>query len=159
LEHLLCLFSVKIKVWNHVLGWRWKIYKDIPATKEIIRLITGVHKRESCRPIFRKYQILTLTSLYIFEMLCFLKKHQGNVKQNLEINGHNTRKKHDLHTRHCSTILYQTSVTNMSIKLFNNLPIQIKQLDDYKSFKRELKTFLVCNSFYTIEEFLHYEGF
>jgi len=34
LEHLLCLFPVKIKVRNHVLGWRWKIYKDIPATKK-----------------------------------------------------------------------------------------------------------------------------
>ena len=48
--------------------------------KKVIRLITGAHKRESCRPIFRKFQILTLASLYIFEMLCFLKKHQGNVK-------------------------------------------------------------------------------
>jgi len=37
--------------------------------------------------------------------------------------------------------------------------MQIKQLADYKSFKRKVKTFLVCNSFYTIEEFLHYEGF
>ena len=97
---------------------------------------------------------------YIFLRCCvFLKKHQGNVKQNLEIHGHNTRKKHDLHTRHCSTVLYQKSVTNMSIKLFNKLPIQIKQLDDYKSFKREVKTFLICNSFYTIVEFLHNEGF
>ena len=42
--------------------------------KKVIRLITGVRKRESCRPIFRKFQILTLASLYIFEMLCFLKK-------------------------------------------------------------------------------------
>ena len=47
----------------------------------------------------------------------------------------------------------------MGIKLFNKLPIQIKQLDDYKGFKREVKNFLLCNSFYTIEEFLHFEGF
>ena len=86
-------------------------------------------------------------------MLCFLKKLQGNVKQNVEIHGHNTRKKYELHTRHCSTVLYQKSVTNMGIKLFNKLSIQIKQLDDYKGFKREVKNFLLCNSFYTIEEF------
>ena len=92
-------------------------------------------------------------------MLCFLKKHQGNVKQNLEIHRHNTRKKYDLHTRHCSTVLYQKSVTNMGIKLFNKLPIQINQLDDYRGFKREVKNFLLCNSFYTTEEFLHFEGF
>jgi len=81
------------------------------------------------------------------------------VKQNLEIHGHNTRKKYDLHTQHYSTVLYQKSVTNMGIKLFNKLPIQIKQLDDYKGFKREVKSFLLRNSFYTIEEFLHFVGF
>ena len=97
-----------------------------------------------------------LASLGIFEMLCSLKKHHGNVKQNLEIHGHNSRKKYDLHTRHCSTVLYQKIVTNMGIKLFYKLPIQIKQLDDYKGFKREVKNFLLCNSFYTIEEFLHF---
>jgi hypothetical protein len=35
--------------------------------------------------------------------------------------------------------------------------MQIKQLDSYKSFKKELRTFLVHNTFYTIEEFLHSE--
>ena len=63
------------------------------------------------------------------------------MKQNLEIHGHNTRKKYDLHTRHSSTVLYQKSVTNMGIKLFNKLPIQIKQLDDYKGFKERSETF------------------
>ena len=81
------------------------------------------------------------------------------MKQNLEIHGHNTRKKYDLHTRHCSTVLYQKRGTNIGIKLFNKLPIQINQLDDYKGFKREGKNFLSCNSFYTMEEFLHFEGF
>ena len=133
-------------------GGDGKSIKIFWLQKKVIRLITGVHKCESCRLIFRKYQIFTLASLYIFEM-CFLKKHQGNVKQNLEIHGHNTRKKHDLHTRHCSAILYQKSVTNMSIKLFNKLPIQIKQLDNYKSFKREVKTFLICNFFIQLKNF------
>ena len=45
--------------------------------KKVIRLITGTHKCTSCRPIFRQFKILTLTSLYILEMLCFLK----NIKE------------------------------------------------------------------------------
>ena len=63
-----------------------------------------------------------------------------------------------LHTRYCSTVLYKRSVTNISIKLFNKLPVQIKQLDNYKCFNREVNNFLLNNSFYTIEEFLHFEG-
>jgi len=46
----------------------------------------------------------------------------------------------------------------MGFKLFNKLPVQIKWLDNYKGFKREMKTFLLNNSFHTIEEFLHFEG-
>ena len=59
--------------------------------KKVIILITGVHKRESCRHIFRKFQILTLASLYILEVLCFIKQYQGNLKQNIGIYVHNKR--------------------------------------------------------------------
>ena len=45
------------------------------------------------------------------------------------------------------------SATNMGIQLFNKLPVQIKQLNNYKGFKREGKTFLSNNLFYMIEEF------
>ena len=62
-----------------------------------------------------------------------------------------------MHTRYCNTVLYRNSVTNMNIKLFNKFPIQIKQLGNHKGFKREVKTFLLHHSFYTIEEFLHFE--
>ena len=48
-----------------------KYTKIFRLQKKIIRLITDTHKRESCRPIFRRYQILMLASLYIFEILCF----------------------------------------------------------------------------------------
>jgi hypothetical protein len=42
----------------------------------------------------------------------------------------------------------------MGVKIFNHLPIEIKSmLNDTKSFKLKLTTFLLQNSFYTIEEF------
>ena len=91
-------------------------------------------------------------------MLCIIKKNQGNLKQNFGIHGHNKRNKSDLHTCYCSTVLYQISVTDMGNKLFDKLPIQIKQLDNYKGLKRDVKTFLLHSSFYTTEEFLHFEG-
>ena len=65
---------------------------------------------------------------------------------------HNMRNRFDLHTRYCITVLYQRSVTKMGIKLFNKLPAQLKELYNSKGFKREVKTFLLYNSFYMIEE-------
>jgi hypothetical protein len=65
----------------------------------VIRLITGVHKRETFRLIFRKFQILTPSTLYILEVLCFIKQYQGNLKRNFGIHGHKTSNKFHLHTR------------------------------------------------------------
>ena len=66
-------------------GGESKSIQIFQLQKKVIRLITGTHKRTSCRPIFRKFKILTLTSLYILEVLCFLKKYKGDIKCNLDI--------------------------------------------------------------------------
>jgi len=42
----------------------------------------------------------------------------------------------------------------MGTKVYNNLPGFIKEIDDYKAFKKELKLFVLCRSFYSLEEFL-----
>jgi len=67
-----------------------------------------------------------------------------------------SRMKHDLHIHHCNTVLYQKSVINMGVKLFNKLPLQIKTLYNSKTFKRAVKTFLISNAFYTVDEFLYF---
>jgi hypothetical protein len=69
-----------------------KSVKIFQLQKKVNRLITGVHKHESCRHIFRKLHILTLASLYILEVLCFIKQYQGNLRENFGIDVHNTRK-------------------------------------------------------------------
>ena len=51
----------------------------------------------------------------------------------------------------CGQSLYRLSYPG--IKLYNKLPVQFKQLDNYKCFEREVKTFLLNNLFHTIEEF------
>ena len=56
-----------------------------------------------------------------------------------------------------ATAVYR-SVINMGIKLFNKLPIQIKQLNNHKGFKWEVKTCLLHNLLYTIEEFMQFGG-
>jgi len=36
----------------------------------------------------------------------------------------------------------------MRIRLYNKVPINIKKLEEYKSYKRELKSFLIDHAFY-----------
>jgi hypothetical protein len=43
---------------------------------------------------------------------------------------------------------------NMGTKLYNKLPGYIKERDNYKTFKKELKSLLLLHSFYSAEEFV-----
>jgi len=48
--------------------------KALRIQKKVIRLITGIKKYESCRQKFKENRILTVTSMYILEVFCFIKK-------------------------------------------------------------------------------------
>jgi hypothetical protein len=52
--------------------------------------------------------------------------------------------------------IYGKGVFHMAIKVFNELPHEIKETySDPKKFKAKIKNFLAINSFYTVEEFFN----
>jgi hypothetical protein len=74
--------------------------------KKVMRLIAGVNKQVSCRGIFSEFKILTQPSFYILEVLCFIKKLEGNLKYNFQMYDYNTRGKNKLFIQACNTALY-----------------------------------------------------
>ena len=46
---------------------------------------------------------------------------------------------------------------NMGIRLYNEMPTRIKQLDILRDFKRKLKLFLLDHPFYSLNEFFIFE--
>jgi hypothetical protein len=80
--------------------------------------------------------MLTMTSLYISEVLCYIKRYEGNLKQNLFIHGHNKRSKLYFHVEIRNTVLFQKSVVNMWIQLYNKEPEIIKKLENFISFRK-----------------------
>jgi hypothetical protein len=55
--------------------------------------------------------------------------------------------------------LYKTGSYYIGIKLFNCLPLKLKQLyKDVKQFKLKLKEFLSRHSFYTSDEYFEYSS-
>jgi len=42
----------------------------------------------------------------------------------------------------------------MGTNIYNNLPKFLKEIDNYKAFKNELKLFLLLQTFYSVEEFV-----
>jgi hypothetical protein len=44
----------------------------------------------------------------------------------------------------------------MGIGVYNKVPINTQKLEEYKPYKREMKSFLVDHAFYSVEELLCY---
>jgi hypothetical protein len=59
----------------------------------------------------------------------------------------------DIHVQSYKTDIYKKSVLNMGPKVYNKLPRYIKEIDNYKAFKKELKLFLLRHTFYSVEQF------
>jgi hypothetical protein len=89
--------------------------------------LNTLNKCKSWWQVFKDYRILTVTSLYISEVLCYIKRYKGNLKQNLFIHGHNKRCKLYFQVEIHNTILFQKSVVNMWIQLYNKEPEIIKK--------------------------------
>jgi hypothetical protein len=103
--------------------------------KRALCLMTNKSKNESCRPIFKELKTFTVICLFIFETLCFFSKYNIYQVSNSNFHGYDTRRKDDFYIFQYNTSLYKKSVVNMGIRLHNNLPSEIKALDDFKKFK------------------------
>ena len=122
--------------------------------KRIIRTVTNTSRRESCHPLYKKLQILSLQSQYIFSTLIFVIKNRDLYLLNSEIHDTNTRLKHNLHLPSTNLTLVQKGVLYSGSKIHNHLPVHIKNLsNDVKHFKSTLKNYLIEHTFYNLDEY------
>jgi hypothetical protein len=77
------------------------------------------------------------------------------LERNSQIYQHNTRGKNKVHTRTCRTALVQNNVLNNAIRLYNKLPERIRVFENFRSFKKEVKSLLIANTLYSVDEFLN----
>ena len=116
-------------------------------------MMTGLKKGESCKQKFKELRILTVTSLHVLEVLCYIKKYKGSISVNSEIHDHNTRRKTDLHIQSCRKSSFQKIVINTGIKLFNHLPSELKQPHGFKLFRKKLKFLQLNKALCTLNEY------
>jgi hypothetical protein len=93
-------------------------------------------------------------SLYILTLLPFVIKNKELFITNKEIHSIFTKLHLNFHQPSANLTKYQTGVYYMGLKIFNTLPVYIKQESDTpKKCESLLKKFLYENSFYSREEF------
>jgi hypothetical protein len=127
--------------------------------KRIMRLIVEIRGRDSCREHFKKLRILPLQSQYILSHLLFVVDNGNYYRMTPEIQSINTMNKSNLHLPVSNLSVYQKGPYCSGIRVFNNLPSQIKDLSHNRNqFKRALKNVLYFHSFYILDEYFNYNG-
>lgn len=109
------------------------------AQKHILRYIVGVGSRESCGPLFKRFNILPLPSIYIFGILghCFNKPGL----RNSDVHNFGTRYKNDFVTPFNTLTLIKKAPVSMGLRVFNLLPVPLK-LGNFKNLKALSREFL-----------------
>lgn len=119
--------------------------------KRIIRSIYNLGYIESCRDIFKREKILTVTSIYLYKLLIYIFVNKNKLKTYDHHYG--TRNRDEIYISRYNLSLYKRSPICAGSYFFNKLPSDIKSSTTIKRFKQKLRSFLVENCFYSVEEF------
>ena len=94
---------------------------------------TNTGRRDSCRQLYKQFQILPHPSQYIFSLLAFVIKNTGLFVTNSEIHDINTQ--YNSHLPSANLTLVQKGVLYSGSRIYNHLPSNIKILsNDAKHF-------------------------
>lgn len=112
---------------------------------KIIRNVPRLHPSEDLYnakllPLdaFNKYSTIML----IYKIKNNIIKHNFNLKLNTEVHNYLTRIRNFFYIETCNSNCGQNNILVLGLKLFNNLPIQMKEIKKISIFKNQLKTHL-----------------
>lgn len=118
--------------------------------KRAIRCIVGANKRTSCKQLFRVLGILTVSCIYIYQLLLYVRNNLNDFKA-LNSSNYSTRNNLLEIPSHRLTTT-EHSPKFMGIRVYNKLPDNIKNLS-IQRFKQTVKYFLISKAFYSLEEY------
>lgn len=122
--------------------------------KKAVKIINQKHQQEHCKILFQQDKILTLTSIYILEILTLLKQNPPDKRT--ECHKYQLRNETNYNLPHHRLHKTSRTPTFMGIKIFNSLPEKLKIITEDKKFFRELKKYLLDKAYYSLKEY--FEG-
>lgn len=141
--------SYGILVWGHA-PYSKRLFG---LQRRAVRIIAGVAYRDDCREHFYRLNILTLPSLYIYNCLICAYKNSARYVLNSHIHDYNTRNRNNIRPNFTRLTTSRYSSNYHAVRLYNAVPPDIKQLP-LNQFKQKIKTCLIGNAFYSIEQFM-----
>jgi len=90
-------------------------------------------RNASFRQLFEESNILPIQFQYIFSILLFVTKKKDQFLSNSQVHKINTMQTFDLYIPKANLTVYKKGVYYSGIKIYNHLPIAIKDLSDNKN--------------------------
>jgi hypothetical protein len=140
-----------ILMWGNSTNWL-SVFK---VQKKIIRIMTNAGSRDSCKSKFQKLNILTFPSLYIFELLKYIKRNKKIETSNLFKHCYDTRKRENLLMIPVHKLkIYEKSPLYMAIKVLNKIGSStVYGNKNEEQFLKQWKVILQKKAYYNIEDF------
>lgn len=123
--------------------------------KRAVRYMCGVGYRDHCRPLFLRYEILTVVGLFVLETVCLIhRRHPAEIIVSHSQNFYGTRQNQNLNIRLPipKLTLTKNSLIYESLKMYNHLSIDLRSLP-YLQFRRSVKRALEQRAYYSLEEY------
>lgn len=130
-----------------------KISDVLIAQKRVLRCVLGMHPRASCREVFKSLRVLTVISVYIYELAVHVYKNKNNYVKHADIHDFNTRNKGNFCVDFKRLNVSRKSPDCVGLQIYNRLPKRIKECRSVNAFKGELKNLLLANTLYSMQEF------
>lgn len=129
------------------------INKAFIAQKRCVRAICGLRPETSCKPFFKELKLLTVPSLYLYEVSVFVKSHMYQFQKKEYYKNSVSRRPDKLWLPPCRTRQRQNNSYHMCIRIYNKLPEDMKKLN-LNQFRKSLRDWLINKCYYSVKEFL-----
>lgn len=119
--------------------------------RKAVRAIAGIRQGDGSQKWFKKFRILTIPQLYDLERVVYAHRNQGSFSSSSSSKPIDPVRRLTHEKRH-GKILFKPDWTRdrsriqspYSIpKIYNGIPVKLKQIMNYKAFRKKLKVFIV----------------
>jgi hypothetical protein len=123
--------------------------------KRAIRSMLFKKRTDSCKLLFKSLGVLPFPCIYIYECALYVKNHEHRFREHDTNHNHNTRhRKVNLATKYSRLEGYRNGPFQSCLRIYNKLPLEIKNIVFAKHFAVEVKKFLLKSCYYSVKEFL-----
>lgn len=141
------LIRYSIILWGH--SSSLNLNRIFRLQKRAVRTILKLKPTVSCLDHFKKLNILTVPSIYMFETIVYVKE-QNLVRAHQH--SYNTRNRNFNPSTQHNLRLFECKPEYIGLKLLTKIPNEIAQINDLNKFKKELKSHLLNQCFYQIPD-------